>query len=174
MGLQDAFSIAWLVPESHHASSALLRDLLDAPIVLAACCEFDLCHKYILNLCIYTMIDGWSRASRGGVGGSIARVCACWDAPAVGVHRVQSNHIKSGPRCCANLNRGLHSQIERARHLSAAPRAQLARSLPQSHQSINQSIPQPPSRPRAAVRRRQQPVRSPANGVPRAVERHVP
>jgi hypothetical protein len=30
------------------ASSAPLRDLLDAPTALAACCGFDLCHKYIL------------------------------------------------------------------------------------------------------------------------------
>ena len=30
------------------AASALLRDLLDAPTVLAACCGFDLCHKYVL------------------------------------------------------------------------------------------------------------------------------
>ena len=28
----------------------LLRDLLDAPTALAACCGFDLCHKYILYL----------------------------------------------------------------------------------------------------------------------------
>ena len=27
-------------------SSAPLRDLLDAPTALAACCRFDLCHKY--------------------------------------------------------------------------------------------------------------------------------
>ena len=30
------------------ASSALLRDLPDAPTALAACCGFDLCYKYIL------------------------------------------------------------------------------------------------------------------------------
>ena len=35
------------------ALSALLRDLLDAPTALAACCEFDLCHKYILYLYLY-------------------------------------------------------------------------------------------------------------------------
>ena len=29
---------------------ALLRDLLDAPTALAACCGFDLCHKYIWYL----------------------------------------------------------------------------------------------------------------------------
>ena len=34
-------------------SSALLRDLLDAPTALAACCGFDLCHKYILYLYLY-------------------------------------------------------------------------------------------------------------------------
>ena len=34
------------------ASSALLRDLLDEPTVLASC-GFDLCHKYILNLYSY-------------------------------------------------------------------------------------------------------------------------
>jgi hypothetical protein len=32
------------------ASSAPLRDLLDAPTAVAACCGFDLCHKYILYL----------------------------------------------------------------------------------------------------------------------------
>ena len=31
----------------NRASSALLCDLLDAPTALAACCGFDLCHKYI-------------------------------------------------------------------------------------------------------------------------------
>ncbi len=30
--------------------TARLRDLLDAPTALAACCGFDLCHKYILYL----------------------------------------------------------------------------------------------------------------------------
>jgi hypothetical protein len=30
-----------------------LRDLLDAPTALAACCGFDLCHKYILYLYLY-------------------------------------------------------------------------------------------------------------------------
>jgi hypothetical protein len=34
-------------------SSAPLRDLLDAPTALAACCGFDLCHKYILYLYLY-------------------------------------------------------------------------------------------------------------------------
>ena len=40
---------------SYRASSALLCDLLDAPTALAACCGFDLCHKYILYfyLCAY-------------------------------------------------------------------------------------------------------------------------
>ena len=33
--------------------SALLCDLLDAPTALAACCGFDLCHKYILYLYLY-------------------------------------------------------------------------------------------------------------------------
>jgi hypothetical protein len=28
-------------------------DLLDAPSALAACCGFDLCHKYILYLYLY-------------------------------------------------------------------------------------------------------------------------
>ena len=32
------------------ASSAPLRNLLDAPTALAACCVFDLCHEYILYL----------------------------------------------------------------------------------------------------------------------------
>jgi hypothetical protein len=31
----------------------LIRDLLDAPTALAACCGFDLCHKYILYLYLY-------------------------------------------------------------------------------------------------------------------------
>ena len=31
----------------------LLCDLLDAPTALAACCGFDLCHKYILYLYLY-------------------------------------------------------------------------------------------------------------------------
>ncbi len=35
------------------ASSAPLRDLLDAPTALAACCGFDLCHKYILYMYLY-------------------------------------------------------------------------------------------------------------------------
>jgi hypothetical protein len=35
------------------SSSAPLRDLLDAPTALAACCGFDLCHKYILYLYLY-------------------------------------------------------------------------------------------------------------------------
>ncbi len=35
------------------ASSAPLRDFLDAPTALAACCGFDLCHKYILYLYLY-------------------------------------------------------------------------------------------------------------------------
>jgi hypothetical protein len=30
-----------------------LRDLLDAPTELAACCGFDLCHKYVLYLYLY-------------------------------------------------------------------------------------------------------------------------
>jgi hypothetical protein len=30
-----------------------LRDLLDAPTALTACCGFDLCHKYILYLYLY-------------------------------------------------------------------------------------------------------------------------
>ena len=33
--------------------SALLCDLLDASTALAACCGFDLCHKYILYLYLY-------------------------------------------------------------------------------------------------------------------------
>jgi hypothetical protein len=39
------------------ASSAPLRDLLDAPTALAACCGFDLCHKYILYLYLYLYFD---------------------------------------------------------------------------------------------------------------------
>ena len=31
----------------------MLCDLLDAPTALAACCGFDLCHKYILYLYLY-------------------------------------------------------------------------------------------------------------------------
>ena len=38
------------------ASSAPLRDLLDAPTALAACCGFDLCHKYILYLYLYSSV----------------------------------------------------------------------------------------------------------------------
>ena len=34
-------------------TSALLCDLSDAPTALAACCGFDLCHKYILYLYLY-------------------------------------------------------------------------------------------------------------------------
>ena len=33
--------------------SALLCDLIDASTALAACCGFDLCHKYILYLYLY-------------------------------------------------------------------------------------------------------------------------
>jgi hypothetical protein len=39
------------------ASSAPLRDLLDAPTALAACCGFDLCHKYILYLYLYLYLS---------------------------------------------------------------------------------------------------------------------
>ena len=35
--------------------AALLCDLLDAPTALAACCGFDLCHKYILYLYLYLL-----------------------------------------------------------------------------------------------------------------------
>ena len=35
---------------------ALLCDLLDAPTALAACCGFDLCHKYILYLYLYLRV----------------------------------------------------------------------------------------------------------------------
>ncbi len=38
-------------------SSAPLRDLLDAPTALAACCGFDLCHKYILYLYLYLYLS---------------------------------------------------------------------------------------------------------------------
>ena len=44
------------------ASHAVLRivravcDLLDAPTALAACCGFDLCHKYILYLYLYVQL----------------------------------------------------------------------------------------------------------------------
>ena len=37
----------------------LLRDLLDAPTVLAACCGFDLCRKYILYLYLYSAGSLW-------------------------------------------------------------------------------------------------------------------
>jgi hypothetical protein len=36
---------------------APLRDLLDAPTALAACCGFDLCHKYILYLYLYLYLE---------------------------------------------------------------------------------------------------------------------
>jgi hypothetical protein len=45
------------------ASSAPLRDLLDAPTALAACCGFDLCHKYILYLYLYFLKGGFYRVS---------------------------------------------------------------------------------------------------------------
>jgi hypothetical protein len=35
------------------AVDAKLYNLLDAPTALAACCGFDLCHKYILYLYLY-------------------------------------------------------------------------------------------------------------------------
>jgi hypothetical protein len=38
------------VPLDRLLVSVPLRDLLDAPTALAACCGFDLCHKYILYL----------------------------------------------------------------------------------------------------------------------------
>ena len=44
------------------ASSALLRDLLDAPTAPAACCGSDLCHKYILYLCLYLNLRPRARA----------------------------------------------------------------------------------------------------------------
>ena len=34
-------------------TTCTLCDLLDAPTALAACCGFDLCHKYILYLYLY-------------------------------------------------------------------------------------------------------------------------
>jgi hypothetical protein len=36
-------------------------DLLDAPTALAACCGFDLCHKYILYLYLYLYLDATTR-----------------------------------------------------------------------------------------------------------------
>ena len=33
-----------------------MPDLFDAPTALAACCGFDLCHKYVLYLYLYTPI----------------------------------------------------------------------------------------------------------------------
>ena len=42
-----------------------LRDLLDAPTALAACCGFDLCHKYILYLYLY-LYFGAACAERAG------------------------------------------------------------------------------------------------------------
>ena len=39
------------------ASSAPLRDVLDAPTALAACCGFDVFHKYILYLYLYCKLS---------------------------------------------------------------------------------------------------------------------
>jgi hypothetical protein len=44
---------------TYTVSIAPLRDLLDEPTALAACCVFDLWHKYILYLYLYL----YSRAS---------------------------------------------------------------------------------------------------------------
>jgi hypothetical protein len=43
---------------SCRASSAPLRDRLEAPTALAACCGFDLCHKYTLYLYLYLRVLG--------------------------------------------------------------------------------------------------------------------
>jgi hypothetical protein len=48
------------------ASSAPLRDLLDAPTALAACCGFDLCHKYILYLYCICILPHHLRTPRNG------------------------------------------------------------------------------------------------------------
>ena len=54
--------ISWGAPSRTLASALkdstlkaidISRDLLDAPTALAACCGFDLCHKYILYLYLY-------------------------------------------------------------------------------------------------------------------------
>ena len=45
------------------ASSALLRDLLDAPTALAACCGFDLCNKYILYCTVLLQDSSFALAS---------------------------------------------------------------------------------------------------------------
>ena len=41
-----------------------MRDLLDAPTVLAACCGFDLCHMYIFYLYLYFHTDFLSTSMR--------------------------------------------------------------------------------------------------------------
>jgi hypothetical protein len=46
-------------------ASAPLRDLLDAPTALAACCGFDLCHTYILYLYLYLYLRGRNACCMG-------------------------------------------------------------------------------------------------------------
>ncbi len=46
-------------------TSAPLRDLLDAPTALAACCGFGLCHKYILYLYLCTRAPSCRRRQGG-------------------------------------------------------------------------------------------------------------
>ena len=45
------------VCKAYALEDVALRDLLDAPTALAACCGFDLCHKYILYLYLYLYLE---------------------------------------------------------------------------------------------------------------------
>ncbi len=60
----NLFKHAMQLDAQCRASSAPLRDLLDAPTALAACCGFDLCHKYILYLYLYLYLRGTSASAK--------------------------------------------------------------------------------------------------------------
>jgi hypothetical protein len=49
----DAAHRARAAAESNAETASGASVLLDAPTALAACCGFDLCHKYILYLYLY-------------------------------------------------------------------------------------------------------------------------
>jgi hypothetical protein len=68
------------------ASSAPLRDLLDAPTALAACCGFDLYHKYIL----YLYFAGGGLVVRLPVKGGFCSVCTSLCQPCPGDNLLNS------------------------------------------------------------------------------------
>ena len=88
-------SRASLGPAPVPASSAPLRDLLDAPTALAACCGFDLCHKYILYLYLYLYLTVG--------GGGAAQQCPS---------RCSLPRARGSAVCAAGLRRGAKIKYE--------------------------------------------------------------